>query len=150
MVFTVPKGQPHCSNITVQMYNKMALFHAAIDQAKGVMTRHLDALNAQNAAELAITLHFPHYRLVGNTLTCWQTPDNYLNDFKDRAGTSWSHTNWQSLKVENSSHDKVHMLVRVNRFDHQDHVIADFESLWVITLLAGKWAVQFRSSFASR
>ena len=42
----------------------MSTFHAAIDQAKSVMTHHLTALNAQNAAELATTMHFPHYRLV--------------------------------------------------------------------------------------
>jgi len=28
-------------------------------------------------------------------------------------------------------------------------LIADFESLWVITLKNGKWAAQFRSSFAA-
>ena len=116
----------------------MSPLHAAIDQAKDVMSRHLDALNAQNAADLAATLHFPHYRLVGSTLTCWQTPDHYLDDFHARAGASWSHTMWHTLKVEKSSHNKVHMLVRVNRFDHNDHVIADFDSLWVITHHAGK------------
>ena len=113
----------------------MPTFHAAIDQAKSVMTHHLTALNARNIAELATTMHFPHYRLVGSTLTCWQTPDHYLDDFQERAGASWSYTKWQSLKVEKSSHDKVHVSVRVSRFDHQDHVIAEFDSLWVITLL---------------
>jgi hypothetical protein len=135
---------------TIEKDNKMSPSHAAIDQAKDVMTRHLDALNAQNAADLAATLHFPHYRLVGSRLTCWTTPDHYLDDFHARAGANWSHTIWHTLKVEKSSHDKVHMLVRVNRFDHNDHLIADFDSLWVITDHAGKWAVQFRSSFAPR
>jgi hypothetical protein len=39
--------------------------------------------------------------------------------------------------------------VRINRFDINDQLIADFDSLWIITFKNGEWAAQFRSSFAA-
>ena len=114
-----------------------------------VMERHLQALNALNKTDLADTLHFPHYRLVGNKLDCWLSQDEYLSDFRNRAGKNWARTAWKSISVQNESPDKVHLAVHVNRFDRNDILIADFKSLWVITLRNGKWAAQFRSSFAA-
>jgi hypothetical protein len=56
---------------------------------------------------------------------------------------------WASIDIQKDSADKVHLAVRINRFDVDDGLIADFESLWVITLKNNKWAAQFRSSFAA-
>ena len=53
----------------------MYINEAAINSALGVMDCHLVALNAVNADALIKTLHFPHYRLVGTKLDCWETPD---------------------------------------------------------------------------
>jgi len=122
---------------------------AAIKAALGVMDRHLVALNALNAHALVKTLHFPHYRLVGPKLDCWETQDTYLADFRERAGDKWACTQWASIDIQKDSADKVHLAVRINRFDVDDGLIADFESLWVITLKNNKWAAQFRSSFAA-
>jgi len=122
---------------------------AAIKAALGVMDRHLVALNALNAHALVKTLHFPHYRLVGPKLDCWETQDTYLADFRERAGDKWARTQWASIGIQKDSADKVHLAVRINRFDVDDGLIADFESLWVITLKNNKWAAQFRSSFAA-
>ncbi len=113
------------------------------------MDRHLVALNALNAHALVKTLHFPHYRLVGPKLDCWETQDTYLADFRERAGDKWARTQWASIDIQKDSADKVHLAVRINRFDVDDGLIADFESLWVITLKNNKWAAQFRSSFAA-
>ena len=122
---------------------------SASASALNVMKHHLEALNALNESDLADTLHFPHYRLVGNKLDCWLSQDEYLSDFRNRAGKKWARTAWKSIIVQNESPDKVHLAVHVNRFDRDDILIADFESLWVITLKNGKWAAQFRSSFAA-
>ena len=127
----------------------MHINEAAINGALEVMHRHLAALNALNADALVKTLHFPHYRLVGPKLDCWETPDSYLADFRKRAGDKWARTQWASIDMQKDSADKVHLAVRINRFDADDGLIADFESLWVITLKNNKWAAQFRSSFAS-
>ena len=127
----------------------MHINEAAIKAALGVMDRHLVALNALNAHALVKTLHFPHYRLVGPKLDCWETQDTYLADFRERAGDEWARTQWASIDIQKDSADKVHLAVRINRFDVDDGLIADFESLWVITLKNNKWAAQFRSSFAA-
>ena len=127
----------------------MHINEAAIKAALGVMDRHLVALNALNADALVKTLHFPHYRLVGSKLRCWETPDTYLADFCKRAGDKWARTQWASIDIQKDSADKVHLAVRINRFDADDGLIADFDSLWVITLKDKKWAAQLRSSFAA-
>ena len=62
----------------------------SIDAALAVMQAHIDALNARDEARIAATLHFPHYRLSGVELKCWQTPDSYFADFKSRAGGDWA------------------------------------------------------------
>ena len=117
--------------------------------ALSVMKHHLQALNALNESDLADTLHFPHYRLVGNKLDCWLSKDQYLSDFRRRAGKDWARTAWKSITIQKESSVKVHLLVNINRFDKNETLIADFESLWVITFKKGKWAAQFRSSFAT-
>ena len=118
---------------------------AALD----VMKRHIEALNALDGNSLAQTLHFPHYRLVGSKLDLWSEKENYLADFRKRAGGQWAQSKWESIDVQESSSDKVHLLVQVVRFDNNDNVIAKFKSLWVTTLQGQKWAAQFRSSFAA-
>ena len=113
------------------------------------MDCHLHALKGLRENDLANTLHFPHFRLVGTTLDCWPSAETYLTDFRARAGADWARTAWQAIDVHSESADKVHLAVRINRFDINDQLTADFDSLWIITFKDGKWAAQFRSSFAA-
>ena len=122
---------------------------SAAASALAVMERHIHALNGLRENALAETLHLPHFRLVGTTLDCWPSAETYLSDFRARAGDVWAKTAWQAIDVQRESADKVHLAVRINRFDTNDQLIADFDSVWVITLKNGKWAVQFRSSSAA-
>ena len=121
----------------------------AAASALAVMERHLYALNDLRENDLADTLHFPHFKLVGTTLDCWPSAETYLSDFRARAGDHWARTAWQTIDVQRESADKVHLVVQINRFDINDQLIANFDSLWVITFKDGKWAAQFRSSFAT-
>ena len=73
----------------------------------------------------------------------------HLADFHKRAATKWAQSKWESIDIQESSSDKVHLIVQVVHFDDNDKVIAKFKSLWVITLKEQKWAAQFRSSFAA-
>ena len=122
---------------------------SAAASALTVMDRHLHALNGLRENDLADTLHFPHFRLVGTTLDCWPDAETYLSDFRARAGDYWARTAWQKIDVQRESADKVHLVVQINRFDINDQLLANFDSLWVITFKNGKWAAQFRSSFAA-
>ena len=122
---------------------------SAAASALAVMECHLHALNGLRENDLADTLHFPHFRLVGTTLDCWPAAETYLSDFRARSGDHWARTAWQKIDVQRESANKVHLVVQINRFDINDQLIANFDSLWVITFKNGKWAAQFRSSFAA-
>lgn len=118
-------------------------------QAMAVLDRHMAALNARDNAALAATLHFPHYRLSGGRLKTWTTPDSYFADFLARAGDGWHHSAWTSRTPIAVSPDKVHLDVNFTRYRADNTELGAFRSLWVVSLLDGRWAAQLRSSFAA-
>ena len=127
----------------------MTNYENEIAAAMAVLDRHLVGLNAGDAAGLADTLHFPHYRLAGTRMQVWQTPDAYFADFLARAGEGWHHTKWDFRNVISASRDKVHVALQFTRYRADDSVLGSFRSIWTITLIGGRWAAQLRSSFAS-
>ena len=116
--------------------------------ARAVMQAHFDALNARDEAALAATLHFPHYRLTDGALKTWDTPDTYFADFRKRASGAWRRSALGPVTVVHETPDKVHLDVTVLRYGDGDTLIAQFQSLWVIARLNGRWAAQLRSSLA--
>ena len=121
---------------------------AAIEQALLVMDAHIAALNKRDARAIASTLHFPHHRLSGIQWKTWETAEHYFNDFLTRAGSDWTRSTFENIKVVDSSVNKVHLDVEVFRYDSGDAIIISFRSLWVITEIDGVWAAKVRSSFA--
>ena len=126
----------------------MTNYDTEIAAAMAVLDRHLVALNAGDATGLADTLHFPHYRLAGTRMQVWQTPDTYLADFHARVGEGWHHTKWDFRNVIAASPNKVHIDLQFTRYRADDSSLGSFRSIWVITLIGGRWAAQLRSSFA--
>jgi len=121
---------------------------AAIHAATAVLDRHFAALNAGDAEALADTLHFPHYRLAGVAMQVWEGPENYLADFHARAGDGWHHSQWDFHEAFAASADKVHFDVRFTRYRDDNSVLGCYRSLWIVSLIDGRWAAQLRSSFA--
>lgn len=121
----------------------------AITAAVAVLDRHMAALNARDPEALAATLHFPHYRLSGGRMRVWQGPETYFADFLDRAGDGWHHSAWDRRNPVAATSDKVHLDVSFTRFRADNSVLGQFGSLWVVTLLNGRWGAQLRSSFAA-
>ncbi|HYC46853.1 MAG TPA: hypothetical protein VED01_15365 [Burkholderiales bacterium] len=113
-----------------------------------VLEAHFDALNVGDAAALAATLHFPHYRLAGTRMQVWQTPENYLADFHARAGEGWHHSEWDFRNVIAASADKVHFETQFTRYRIDGSMMGSYRSIWVVTYIGGRWAAQLRSSFA--
>ena len=113
-----------------------------------VLERHLAALNAGDAAALAETLHFPHYRLAGGRMQVWERADNYLKDFRARAGSDWHHSTWEFCNAVASSQDKVHFDAQFVRHRADGSVLGRYRTLWVVSRIEGRWAAQLRSSFA--
>ena len=116
--------------------------------ARAVVEAHIAALNARDPDALAVTLHFPHYRLAAGRLQIWETPDTYLDDFYARAGDGWHHSRWDHCNVIAASDDKVHLDMAFTRCRADGSAIGSFRSIWVIARLGGRWAAQLRSSFA--
>ena len=120
----------------------------AVDAATAVLERHFTALNAGDAAALADTLHFPHYRLAGVRMQVWETADSYLADFRARAGGEWHRSEWDFHEPFAWSDDKVHFDVRFTRYRADGSVLGVYRSLWVVSRIGGRWAAQLRSTFA--
>ena len=114
-----------------------------------VLDRHFLALNAGDAAALADTLHFPHYRLGGVRMQVWEHPDSYLRDFRSRAGSEWHHSTWDSRNAIAASEDKVHIDAQFTRYRADGSALGRYRSLWVVSRIDGRWAAQLRSSFAA-
>lgn len=123
--------------------------NTATKSARAVLQAHIDALNAHDEARLGETLHFPHFRLSGAELKVWETPESYFGDFRKRAGSQWVRSEFENVKVLQTSDEKVHLGVEVVRYSQDGSVIDRFSSLWVITLEQGIWAAKIRSSFAA-
>jgi hypothetical protein len=121
----------------------------AIVAALGVLDGHLAALNSGDAAALARTLHFPHYRLAGGRMQIWEHPESYLDDFRARAGKEWHHSAWDFRNPISASADKVHLDVQFTRYRADGSVLGRYRSVWVVSFLARRWAAQLRSSFAA-
>jgi hypothetical protein len=118
-------------------------------EALAVLDRHMAALNARDADALAKTLHFPHYRLSGGRLKTWDGPASYFADFLARAGDGWHHSAWTRRTPVAVTAEKVHLDVMFSRYRADNAVLGQFGSLWVVSLLEGRWAAQLRSSFAA-
>jgi hypothetical protein len=110
------------------------------------------ALNARDAAALYNLLHTPHVRISGAGVAIWadraELEATYLRDFYARAGPDWDHTVLDSREVLHSSEKKVHVLIQFTRCDKDGAAIDTFRSLWIMTLVDGRWGAQARSSFA--
>lgn len=128
----------------------MADSHAAeIAAGKAVLDEHIRALNARDEQALVATLHFPHYRLTGGKMKCWERPDGYLKDFYARAGGDWHHSAWDFQRVIAAGPDKVHFDVQFTRYRADNSPIGSFRSLWIVSRVGGRWAAQVRSSYAA-
>ena len=66
--------------------------------------------------------------------------------FAERFG--WDHSGWDSRTVVQANTDKVHVMVVFSRYDADDEPIAQFDSLYIVTRVNGRWGIRSRSSFA--
>jgi hypothetical protein len=125
-----------------------ALQPEAVAAAMAVLDAHIAALNARDAEAITATLHFPHYRLSPTGMKVWDAPATYLADFLARAGAGWAASAWEFRRPVAATASKVHLDVQFARRDAAGAVTGRYRSLWVVTQVAGRWAVALRSTFA--
>ena len=121
---------------------------AAVAAIQGFMA----ALNARDNPALYQSLHVPHVRISAGGVAIWadrsELEATYLRDFHARAGADWHHTVLDSTEILHSSEKKVHVLIQFTRYDNDGAALATYRSLWIMTLVDGRWGAQARSSFA--
>jgi hypothetical protein len=121
----------------------------SIAAALATLDRFMVALNGRDEIALNDALNFPHVRLASGKVTTWETPGSYrIADFLGRAGDGWNESRWDERTVIHAGADKVHLAVKFSRWRADGSLIGAYQSIYVVTLVDGKWGIQARSSFA--
>jgi hypothetical protein len=123
----------------------------ATEGARAAMDGFMAAFNAKDAEAIrARWFHFPHCRFHSGQVTVMQTPADYRNLVWDSQGLSaeWSQSIWDYVEVIDAGPDKVHFRVQFTRVRADGSAIGSYRSLYIVTYLEGRWAIQGRSSWA--
>ena len=98
-------------------------------------------------------MHFPHVRLWNNQFSIFNSEEEFLKGFDlqtqklDQEG--WTHTVTKDIQAVQSDESKVHLLLLQSRRNKDDIEIENFQTLWIMTKIDGKWGIKFRSSFVA-
>ncbi len=119
--------------------------------AMRVLDEFMAAFNARDETAFTNTLHFPHVRIASGETRLDPSAEAMretldFERFAERFG--WHHSAWVSREVVQSGPDKVHVAVRFARYREDGSLLAEFDSLDLVTLRDGRWGVAGRSSFA--
>ena len=121
-------------------------------QAMQVLDDFMQGFNAYDAQAWMQTLHFPHYRLANGEMVVLQSGNETLEKLNASLlalrQSGWHHSAWTHRKIVHSGPNKVHINTRFTRYRLDGSIIASFDSLYIVTLEHGRWAVKMRSSFA--
>jgi hypothetical protein len=123
----------------------------AIEGARAALDGFMAAFNREDAEAIRTRwFHFPHVRFHSGKVTVMATPADYHNLVWHRAGQSsgWVRTAWDYQEVIDAGPEKVHFRVQFTRFRAGDAAIGSYRSLYIVTLIGGRWAIQGRSSWA--
>ncbi|MGA9773015.1 MAG: hypothetical protein WBV94_28550 [Blastocatellia bacterium] len=110
---------------------------------------YMAAWNRKDLSAWERTFHFPHYRLASGNMSVLERPG--LQDATKvwaSAGSDWHHSKWDRRRIIHASKDKVHVDTRFTRYRADGTKIGSYDSLYIVTKEAGRWAVKLRSSFA--
>mgnify|MGYP001381815773 CR=1 FL=1 len=98
-------------------------------------------------------MHFPHVRLWNNQFSIFNSEEEFLKGFDQQTQKleqeGWTHTVTKDIKSVQSDESKVHLLLLQSRRNKDDIEIENFQTLWIMTKIDGKWGIKFRSSFVA-
>ena len=106
------------------------------------------AFNARDLEAFESTFNFPSVRLASNTLTLIEPGHHTPAMFGTGALKGWSYSAWERREVIHAGPDKVHIDTRFTRHGQDGEVMGGFDSIYVVTRVAGHWGIKARSSFA--
>tara|TARA_B100001540_G_scaffold153457_1_gene135869 strand:+ start:498 stop:929 length:432 start_codon:yes stop_codon:yes gene_type:complete len=115
-----------------------------------IIEKFISAFNARQYQLMSDLLNYPHIRFANGKawiLSKEEFLKSQQNVTKLLNKEDWSHTEIKNIETINSGEEKSHFKVHFIRFNSKNNEIHDFESLWIITKVKGKWGIQFRSTF---
>ena len=119
--------------------------------AMGVLDGFMNAFTARDDEAMCRTFHYPHVRFASGAVRIYETYEHCVEQVDvarcaERFG--WDHSGWDRRTVVQANIDKVHVMVIFSRYDADDELIAQFDSLYIVTRVDGRWGIRSRSSFA--
>lgn len=128
-----------------------------MDEAKDVVERHADAINARDIAAYRRTMAFPftYQNYNGEALTIEQAADCGVTaplpwEIILRTDPDWSHTEFDSLnEVARSGFSSVYK-VGFRRINASGQASGTYDAIWIATCQHGRWGVQFRHNLGLR
>lgn len=115
------------------------------EQARAVLRRYFDALNARDPKAVRDTFNFPHFRISatgGVTHYPDASSDPYAN-FAGRVGKDgWDHSVMDSIEVLETFPKKAHVTIAFRRIRADGSEIGAYRSLYVVTEIDGHWGLQ--------
>jgi len=116
--------------------------------AYDVTDRFMTTFNSRDAAAWGATLHFPHVRIASGTVRIINSPAELDESFQRLLATGWDHSGWAERRIVQCGPTKAHMLTTFVRYRKDGSVLSKFDSLYIVELKNGTWAISARSSFA--
>jgi hypothetical protein len=119
-------------------------------EARAPIEAFFTAFNARDNAALKKTLHYPHVRIneTGNVVV-WKDASEAGTNFEGLTRTEgWARSSLDAVTMRQNDPMKVHFEVVFSRYKADGSKYATYQSLWIVTNVAGAWGVQARSSFA--
>ena len=115
-----------------------------------VLDQYLEAFNTGDALKWAAILHYPHVRIAGETVRLWEDKESFAKD-NDMTLLSkkinWGCNKWDWRHLVQFGPGKMHFAVQLSRYTVNDELISSFESMYILTRIGERWAVQGRSSY---
>jgi hypothetical protein len=104
--------------------------------------------NTRDAAAWGATLHFPSVRIASGNVRIINSAADLEQSFANLAATGWDHSGWSKRQVVQCANTKAHMLTTFVRYRADGSILSQFDSLYIVELKNGRWALTARSSFA--
>ncbi len=125
---------------------------ASENAAMGVLDEFMSAFNARDDEAMCGTFLYPHVRFASGAVRIYESHEDCVTQFDfarfaERFG--WDHSGWDRRTVVQANPSKVHVMVIFSRYNADDDLIAQFDSLFIVTRVDGRWGIRSRSSFAN-
>ena len=119
--------------------------------AMSVLDDFMRTFSARDARSHVATYHFPHYRLARGEMAVFETIEEgeeaHRALFTQLPTTGWHRSEWVSREIVGVGPSKIHVATRFRRLREDGSVIGEFDSLYILTSVDGRWGVRMRSSF---